>query len=61
MVERKAFKGAENLYTLMLDDGTRVLSLFPSGAEYVQGERVYIQLKADHLVAFLSKSEAVSS
>jgi iron(III) transport system ATP-binding protein len=52
VVERKAFKGAEILYTLYLDDGTRVLSLFPSHADHEVGERVNIQLKADHLVAF---------
>jgi len=52
VVERKAFKGAEILYTLDLDDGTRVLSLFPSHADHAVGERVNIRLKADHLVAF---------
>ncbi len=52
MVTRKAFKGAEILYTLDLDDGTRVLSLFPSHADHAVGERVNIRLKADHLVAF---------
>lgn len=51
-VTRKAFKGAEILYTLDLDDGTRVLSLFPSHADHAIGERVNIRLKADHLVAF---------
>lgn len=51
-VTRKAFKGAEILYTLDLDDGTRVLSLFPSHADHAVGERVNIRLKADHLVAF---------
>jgi len=51
-VSRKAFKGAEILYTLDLDDGTRVLSLFPSHADHAVGERVNIRLKADHLVAF---------
>lgn len=52
VVERKAFKGAEILYTLDLEDGTRVLSLFPSHADHEVGERVNIRLKADHLVAF---------
>ncbi len=52
VVERKAFKGAEILYTLDLEDGTRVLSLFPSHADHAVGERVNIRLKADHLVAF---------
>jgi iron(III) transport system ATP-binding protein len=52
VVARKAFKGAEILYTLELEDGTRVLSLFPSHANHTLGEHVNIQLKADHLVAF---------
>jgi len=52
VVERKAFKGAEILYTLSLPDGTRVLSLFPSHDDHEVGERVNIRLKADHLVAF---------
>jgi len=52
LVTRKAFKGAEFLYTLDLEDGTRVLSLFPSHADHAVGEYVNIGLKADHLVAF---------
>lgn len=52
IVARKAFKGAEILYTLDLYDGTRVLSLFPSHVDHAVGDRVNIRLKADHLVAF---------
>jgi len=52
LVARKAFKGAEILYTLDLEDGTRVLSLFPSHDDHGVGEYVNIRLKADHLVAF---------
>lgn len=51
-VARKAFKGAEILYTLELGDGTRVLSLFPSHTDHALGDPVHIRLKADHLVAF---------
>ncbi len=51
-VERKAFKGAEILYTLRLNSGTEVLSLFPSHANHRVGEGVSIRLQADHLVAF---------
>lgn len=58
VVERKAFKGAEILYTLDLDDGTRLLSLFPSHADHAVGERVNIRLKADHLVAFQRNERA---
>lgn len=51
-VVRKTFKGAEILYTLRLDSGTQVLSLFPSHANHGLGEAVAIRLQADHLVAF---------
>ena len=51
-VVRKAFKGPEILYTLRVNDGSQVLSLFPSHADYELGESVSIRLQADHLVAF---------
>jgi iron(III) transport system ATP-binding protein len=51
-VIRKAFKGAEILYTLRLDSGTEVLSLFPSHANHDVGEKVGIRLQAEHLVVF---------
>ena len=51
-IVRKAFKGPEILYTLRVDDGSQVLSLFPSHADYQLGESVNIRLQADHLVAF---------
>jgi iron(III) transport system ATP-binding protein len=51
-VVRKAFKGAEILYTLRVSDGNHVLSLFPSHSDYQLGETVGIRLQADHLVAF---------
>ena len=52
IVVRKAFKGPEILYTLRITDGSHVLSLFPSHADYQLGESVNIRLQADHLVAF---------
>ena len=51
-VVRKAFKGAEILYTLRVTDGTHVLSLFPSHQDYSVGEEIGIRIAADHLVAF---------
>lgn len=51
-IVRKAFKGPEILYTLRINDGSHVLSLFPSHADYQLGESVNIRLQADHLVAF---------
>lgn len=53
-VVRKAFKGAQILYTLQLQSGRNVLSLLPSHDNYSVGERIEIRLAADHLVAFLA-------
>ncbi len=51
-IVRKAFKGAEILYTLRLQSGTELLSLFPSHANHDVGESVGVRLQADHLVVF---------
>jgi iron(III) transport system ATP-binding protein len=48
----KAFRGAEFLYTLRLDSGTRVLSLVASHHDHAIGERIGIRLAIDHVVAF---------
>lgn len=52
IVRKKAFKGAETLYTLELPNGDRVLSLFPSHLDYAEGERVGVTINTKHLVAF---------
>ena len=51
-VEQRAFKGAEILYTLKLQDETEVLSLFPSHHDFAVGETVPVSLALDHMVAF---------
>ena len=51
-VIRRAFKGAKILYTLKLDSGCYLQSLFPSHNDHAEGERVHIRLATDHLVAF---------
>lgn len=48
----KAFKGAETLYTLKLETGASVLSLFPSHKDLRIGDQVHICVAADHLVSF---------
>lgn len=48
----RAFKGAETLYTLRLDDGTEVLSLTPSHQDHEVGREVGIDVAADHLIMF---------
>lgn len=52
VVEHKAFRGADILYTLRLAGGSMVLSLIPSHHNHVIGEIIGIRLEADHVVAF---------
>ena len=52
IITQKAFKGAEILYTLQLDDDIEVLSLFPSHHNHEIGEKVKLRLELDHMVAF---------
>ena len=51
-VVRKAFRGAEFLYTLELASGRQVLSLVPSHHDHAIGEAIGIRLAADHVVVF---------
>ncbi|MBX7228021.1 MAG: TOBE domain-containing protein, partial [Burkholderiaceae bacterium] len=52
LVLRKAFRGADFLYTLELPSGREVLALVPSHHNHHPGEYIGIRLDADHLVAF---------
>ena len=51
-VLHKAFRGAEILYTLGLENGARVLSLVPSHHNHALGEKIGIRLDVDHVIAF---------
>jgi len=51
-VRRKAFKGAQILYTLTMPSGRTVLSLLPSHSNFDVGDTLGISLAADHLVVF---------
>ncbi len=51
-VERKAFRGADFLYTLKLPGGRRVLAQVDSHHNHAIGERIGIRLGVDHVVAF---------
>lgn len=51
-VVRKAFRGADFLYTLELPNGERVLSLVPSHHDHAIDEPIGIRLEADHVVTF---------
>lgn len=52
IVQDKAFRGAQFLYTLSSPSGARLLSLAPSRCDYKPGEAMNIRLDVDHLVAF---------
>ena len=51
-VLHKAFRGAEILYTLKLESGSKVLAMVPSHHNHAIGERIGIRLDVDHVVAF---------
>ncbi|MET0508160.1 MAG: ABC transporter ATP-binding protein [Burkholderiaceae bacterium] len=51
-IVRKAFRGAEFLYTLRLASGRELLALVPSHHDHDIGERIGIRLAADHVVTF---------
>lgn len=59
-VVHKAFRGAEILYTLKLDSGSKVLSLVPSHHNHGIGERIGIRLDVDHVVAFPPRDAAAA-
>ncbi len=52
LVVEKAFKGAETLYTLRLDTGATLLSLFPSHRDHALADQVRVRVAADHLISF---------
>ncbi len=51
-VVRKAFRGAQFLYTLRLGSGAELLALVPSHHNHAIGERIGIRFDADHVVTF---------
>ena len=52
IVEKRAFRGADILYTLRLPGGEKVLSLFPSHCDHAEGEQVTVRIDAEHVVTF---------
>lgn len=52
VVIKKAFRGAEILYTLRLASGSIVLSLISSHYNHAIGEEIGIKLEVDHVVWF---------
>ena len=55
-VLRKAFRGAQFLYTLRLPGGRELLALVPSHHNHAIGEKIGIRLEVDHVVAFAAAS-----
>ncbi|MDD2728212.1 ABC transporter ATP-binding protein [Malikia sp.] len=51
-IVRKAFRGAEFLYTLELDSGETVMALVPSHHRHELGERIGLRAAVDHVVTF---------
>lgn len=51
-VIRKAFKGAQTLYTIQMSGGEQLMSLVPSHDDYEVGDTIGLTIEADHLVCF---------
>ncbi|MCL4139491.1 UNVERIFIED_CONTAM: hypothetical protein GTU68_025166 [Idotea baltica] len=51
-VIRKAFKGAQTLYTLRIESGDELMSLVPSHDDYEVGDVIGVNIEPDHLVFF---------
>ncbi len=51
-IERKAFRGAEFIYTLKLPSGAHILALVPSHHDHAIGEKIGIRLNVEHVIAF---------
>ena len=60
-VSRKAFKGADIMYTLTLPSGTTLLSLFSSHDNFAVGDHVRVRLNVDHLVVFAIENTVAES
>jgi iron(III) transport system ATP-binding protein len=52
LIERKAFRGSEFLYTLRLASGERVVAHVPSHHDHQVGEWIGIRAEVDHVVTF---------
>ncbi|HCK75777.1 MAG TPA: ABC transporter ATP-binding protein, partial [Gammaproteobacteria bacterium] len=55
-VLRRAFKGADIMYTLCTAEGITLLALFPSHTNFEISDEVSVRLAVDHLVVFERKS-----
>ncbi|MBX2848377.1 MAG: ABC transporter ATP-binding protein [Acidiferrobacterales bacterium] len=53
---RKAFKGAQTLYTIETESGEQLMSLLPSHDDYEIDDTIGVNVRPDHLVCFLAKN-----
>ena len=60
-IVKKAFRGAEILYTLRLDSGRIVLASVPSHHDHAIGEKIGIRLDVDHVIAFAPQPAGAAS
>jgi len=60
LIERKAFRGSEFLYTLRLTGGERVMAHVPSHHDHQVGEWVGIRAEVDHVVTFPRETPAAA-
>jgi iron(III) transport system ATP-binding protein len=51
-VVRKSFRGADFLYTLELESGSKIMALVPSHHNHAIGEPIGIKLELDHVITF---------
>jgi iron(III) transport system ATP-binding protein len=51
-ITRKAFKGAQTLYTITTPAGDTLMSLVSSHDDYEIGDTIGVCIEADHLVCF---------
>ncbi|MBX3634676.1 MAG: ABC transporter ATP-binding protein [Rubrivivax sp.] len=58
LIERKAFRGSEFLYTLRLAGGERVVAHVPSHHDHQVGEWIGIRAEVDHVVTFPRQPQA---
>ncbi len=57
VVLKKAFRGAQFLYTLGLENGERLISLVPSHHNHDINSFIGIRLEIDHVVVFESEQQ----
>ncbi len=60
-VVRKSFRGAQFLYTLVLENGQQLLSLLPSQHDHAVGEWIGIRLAVTHPVTFPSMESSLAA